>query len=242
MARHFTSESSQYLGIALPVATSAPVTMVAWFNCDSIAANQVILCISDYSGGQYGEWFMLNVNSAGAKPVQAQVFDQNTVRTASTSTGLTVGQWHHAAGVFAADNDRAVFIDGGSKGTNTVAASPDGVSHTAIGINWRDGLPYPDPFDGSIAEAAIWNVALLEAEVALLAKGLCPLFIRPQNIAGYWSLLRSDRDYFGVYNMTPVNSPTWADHKAIFYPSVPMVVVPPVAVPSGNPWYAYAQM
>lgn len=40
-------------------------------------------------------------------------------------------------------------------------------------------------FDGDIAEAAIWNVALSDAEIAMLAKGLSPLRVRPASLVSY---------------------------------------------------------
>ncbi len=40
---------------------------------------------------------------------------------------------------------------------------------------------------GNIAHAAIWNVALTDAEVLELANGIIPTRIRPQSLISYWA-------------------------------------------------------
>jgi hypothetical protein len=76
---------------------------------------------------------------------------------------------------------------------------------------------------GSIAEAAIWNVALTDAKVAILAAGFSPLFVDPQSLVAYWPLVRdTDDDVVGGYDMTAYNTPTVASHPPkIFYPVSP---------------------
>lgn len=43
-------------------------------------------------------------------------------------------------------------------------------------------------FNGLMAEFALWNVALTDEEFLSLGRGVCPLFIRPASLRGYWPL------------------------------------------------------
>ena len=42
-------------------------------------------------------------------------------------------------------------------------------------------------FYGHIAEAAVWDCVLTDAELNLLSKGMSPLYVRPENLAHYVS-------------------------------------------------------
>lgn len=42
--------------------------------------------------------------------------------------------------------------------------------------------------EGDISEVGYWNVALTDADVAVLAKGVSPLLVRPEGLVAYWSL------------------------------------------------------
>lgn len=69
--------------------------------------------------------------------------------------------------------------------------------------------------NGSIAEPAIWNVALTDAEIASLAAGFTPDQIRPQSLQFYAPLVRDLVDARGGRTITNVNSATVATHPRI---------------------------
>jgi len=69
--------------------------------------------------------------------------------------------------------------------------------------------------NGSIAEAAIWNAALTDAEIASLAAGFTPDQIRPQSLQFYAPLVRDLVDVRGGRTITNVNSATVATHPRI---------------------------
>ncbi|KKK59939.1 hypothetical protein LCGC14_3029330, partial [marine sediment metagenome] len=81
----------------------------------------------------------------------------------------------------------------------------------------RSGISTPQSYmDESIAEVAIWNVALSNAEVALLAKGFSPLLIKPESLVSYWPLVRDDdNDWIGGFDLTAFNTPTVSDHPPV---------------------------
>jgi len=106
---------------------------------------------------------------------------------------------------------------------------------TSIGTLYRSDNP-GTYVDGSIAEAAMWNVALSDGEVAELATGIRPMRVRPQNIVSYWPCVRDqDYDIVGGYDMTPINSPTISAHPPIAYGAPPSLwavaaAAPPVGI------------
>jgi hypothetical protein len=177
--------------------------------------------IGDKDAGDQYHNLIAHGNVAG-DPIYVQSRDASGTSSAVSTSGYSANTWHHACAVFGSGSDRRAFIDGGSKGTDSTSRAPTGLDRAAIGALARS-LP-TFHMSGHIAEAAIWNVALSDAEVALLARSYCPLFIRPEYLKAYWPLIREpDLDKVGRYNMTVYNSPGVMPHPPIIYPAVPTV-------------------
>ena len=93
-----------------------------------------------------------------------------------------------------------------------------------------------------MAEAAVWDVALNDDEVAALAHGYSPRLIRPDHLAAYWPLGglpgQNDKDLLGSHELTAYNTPSWTDHPPLVYPVRPQVVT---AGPTGSkiPWHLF---
>lgn len=223
MSRLFDDASSQYLEIDSAVLTAAPITVACWANTDSLTPNQVLfnLVNKDSPSKAFRTYIR---NSTGR--IRAVTLGPEGIDYAQTSAGLSVDTWHHCCGIYAASDDRRAFLDGGSKGTDVTSITPTGVNRTSLG---REGDPSPTWYlSGKLAEAAIWNVALTDAEVLILSKGYSPLFVHPQNLVAYWPLVRDpDNDIVGGFNMTAFNTPTVADHPRIIYPQE--IAVPAIA-------------
>jgi len=156
-------------------------------------------------------------------PVVAGTYRHTPAATgnAQTTIGFTALAWNHGCGVWAADNDRRVYLNGGSKGTNATDLAIADTIKMSFAVDYQaTGQTYW--YKGRIAEAAIWNVALTDAEAAVLGAGYCPLFVRPQSLVSYWPLIRDeDLDRVGVTNLTPINAPTIEEHAPILYPHGP---------------------
>lgn len=217
MARAFDDGSSQHLELDSPPITAAPFTISAWINSDELTTNQTCIFIGDKDVAD-NFWALRLSGATGGDPVSFFALDGTTV-SAATSSGYSADTDHHICAVETAADDRAVFIDGGSKGTNATSVTPAGADRVAIG---RSGDSTPGFYmSGNISEVAIWNVALSDAEVALLAKGFSPLFIQPHNLVAYWPLIRDDdNDRIGGFDLTAINTPTVATHPPlIVYPA-----------------------
>lgn len=216
MARSFDVGSSQYLEIDQAVVPNEPFTMAAWAYALDIDNHFSILFLGDKDSGSDYHVLRMRGGTVG-DPIGACTNDGAAV-WANTSSGFSANTWHHVAGVWSATNSRAAFLDGGSKGTNNTPKTVDGEDRVSIG---RTGDSTPLYYhDGYVAEAAFWNVALTDAEIAILAAGFSPLFVRPQNLAAYYPLIRDeDQDRVGGYDLTAYNGPSIAAHPPIIYPA-----------------------
>lgn len=221
LARLFNRASSQYLEIAQPVLTTTPISMACWFYSDDLSVRQTLIEITDYDGSDEDEFSLLLRGDYAGDNIQAHIGAASSFAHADTTTGPSVNTWNHACAVFASSDDRRVYLNGGSKGTDTTNLTPTALSHTHISVYVTDSTEYYY-LSGRAAEAAIWNVDLTDAEVAILARGYSPLFVRPQNLIAYWPLSSKwgDQDISGNQNnLVPVNSPTWTEGpEGIIYP------------------------
>ncbi len=214
MARFFNDAASQYLELDSAPLTAVPLTMGCWFNSNDITVLQTLMSIVDKDVNDERVALLMARGDVGGDPIHANSRTTGTNVNASSSTGFSTNTWHHACGVWASASSRAAYIDGGSKGTETTSVVAQNQDRISIG---RYGGSSPGfEMSGSLAEAAIWNVALSDAEVALWAKGFSPLFIQPHNLVAYWPLIRdADNDWIGGFDLTAFNTPTIATHPPL---------------------------
>ena len=221
MARNFVAASSQFLENGAAIVTAAPLTMACWYR--PVATNAAYLLMMQGLFDASTDYFYLYHNLTNT--VVAQTHATDTV-FAATSAGTSAGVWTHACAVFAAADSRAAYINGGSKGTNTDSRTPAGINRTLLGARYLTGSKSLF-LDGDLAEAAIWNVALDDAEVATLAAGVSPLGVRPSGLVAYWPLIGTtspEIDIRGRTELTLNNTPTQAAHPRIFYPARPVSI------------------
>lgn len=198
-------------GQASAEVTAAPITMCAWFKTTNTTSEGNIAFYFDNGVG--ANFYLLTTRGdVAGDPVDWIVTSGGASVSARTSSGLSSGTWHHTCGVEIASNSRAVYIDGGSKGTGT-----DSKTATVDAFRIHGGSA---GMVGQVAEVSIWNVALTDAEVASLAKGFAPPCVRRASLVSYYPLVRHDGatllDTFGAAaNATVTGTVTTADHPRI---------------------------
>lgn len=212
MGRLFVRGTSYALAAGAGV-TAAPLTLACWANLSDVTNSQRLMAVRDDSG--LSDAFALQAAGAVAgDPVRAVTAAAGVSSAADSTTGYSANVWFHACAVFdiTTGTDRAAFINGGSKGTQTTDRTPAGIAETIIADNTLGP-------NGIIAEAAIWNVNLTDAEVAALARGVSPLRIRPGNLVFYaplWGTSSPERDYTRNQNhLTLTGSPAADIHAPI---------------------------
>lgn len=222
MAHRFTvNDGGSYL-IDAPAVTAMPLTLACWFNADDVTTSYPLIHI----GGSSNRGFILEASGGVASdPVRARQFNNSgTSQSASSSSGYTASTWYHAAGVFTSTTSRAAFLNGGSKGTNTTLNSaPSSLTNFIVGRYNSTAVNLL----GAVADVAVWNVALTDAEIAILGTGVCPLFVRPASLIHYVPLIgeqnTSDRRVNSVMSITGSNHAVEA-HPRIFYPRSRLIV------------------
>lgn len=186
------------------VVSGYPVTLACWANISSVSVSRRIMGIYNSLSGADNNNISIGCTTFNNK-LMARSCDGSGSSDAYPSTIYTAGQWFHIAGVFSSATSRAIYLDGGSKGTNTTSRAPTGQDRSSIGI--ADGS---DPSQGlgstdKIAHAAVWDIALSDAEVASLATApTIPPAIQPDHLVAYWPLAGTDSpepDTIGGFDM-----------------------------------------
>lgn len=214
MARSFDTALDQYLEIDSTPVTAVPFTFACWAFAASDMGN-VMMFIGDKDVA--ADWWVLARNSANDR-AGFRCRDTASADANSTNGSFPVDTWLHICGVATASNDRDIYVNAGNSGNDNTDLTPDGADRVSIG-RFGDSSPGSE-WDGYIAEAAIWNVALTVSEVGILAKGFSPLFVRPQSLVAYWPLIRDEnQDRVGGYDLTAFNAPTIVAHPPVIYPA-----------------------
>ncbi len=207
MSRSFDATLSQYLEHAGAVVTATPLTMACWFNIAAIGTAYTLMGVFDNTSTT--RLFRLQISITGVIGFAA---GDTTINTASTTSAASINTWNHVCGVSISTTSRASYLNGANKGTNTTSRTPTGLNVTAIG---RGSLATPTNYmTGLIGEVSIWNTALTDDEVLILANGTLPSKVHPESLVAYWPLrglgaieLNTNILTLGQYNMT-VNGAT----------------------------------
>ena len=214
MAYEFNGTNQSILATTAP-ATGEPLTIAAWFYPDSATTRTAIVSLA--ANALTGDFFALVQDGTKVgDPICATKYSGGSdAGEAVSSTGYTTGAWNHGAAVFASNTSRTIYLNGGGKVENTtLRGSATGISRTAVGALARSTISAF--FDGRVAEAGIWTATLNDDEIAALAKGVSPRFIRPQSLVFYAPLIRDLNDIRGSLSLTNNNSATVATHPRAY--------------------------
>lgn len=231
MARLFDNASSQYLNNAAALVTAYPWSFSGWFYSDDAAqGSQTLFSIGDISVTD--QFWQVFLGVSGVPTFIRFRSKSGPSNDADTTIAWVANTWHHVLAVATSATSRAVYLDGGSKGTNTTPSTPSGVDETRISrLCYSSDAGY---FSGRLAEFMLWNAALTDDDAVSLATGISPISVKLQSGLAYWPLmgnLSPEPDWLeNKYNMTLNNGPTKGDHPPVMYPALLQNVhVPTVA-------------
>ncbi len=184
--------TNDYMEATSAVLTAGPLTFAAWINVDTTGAAQRILSISSTTGND--RWSLL---VGATNVITMQVGGSGTFGTVSTTNTVTAGTWYHVAGSWntTANQPQQVWIDGVKSGPTNSNRTPvaGNLNRTLLGSTYITSA-LAQYLNGRIAEAAIWDVVLSDAEVSSLAKGFRSDLIRPASLKFYLPLIREVQD------------------------------------------------
>ena len=209
MAYDFVAASSQYLLTSSAPVTDTPLTMAAIGKPNANNVNYIPISLSASSDSHRRA--VVYSSSANVNAQATGTFSGTSTSTNSYSAGV----YSSVAGVFASITSRTAYLSG-VKGTENTTNNSSFTAANEISIGARRLTTFGVFMDGQIAEAAVWSVALTDAEVASLAKGFKPTRIRPQSLVFYAPLIRNLQDTRGGLSITNNNSATVANHPRVY--------------------------
>jgi len=222
--------TNDVLSNANGILTAVPITQACWTKRGATGAAHGLMGL--FTGTSDNHRFNLQWNASDALVAVTRTTSSGLATTTATVAETTT--WHHVAGVFPATNSRSVYLDGANKVTNTTDLTPVGINKFLIGER-ADGT---SDLNGLIAHAAIWNVALDDAEIAMLGTDrVHPLMVRPQSLVAYWQHMgrdTADIDVIGGYNLTASGTTANGDEPPLLWMPSRRVIILPAAVVGGD--------
>jgi hypothetical protein len=206
-------------------------TLAAWCRPDERHIGTIIG--ADQGSGNAGRFALFSQTNRYALRRKGSYIQEPAI---SINNGNTA--WFHVAGTLQ-KSFRELYVDGASRATQSTNVTIDPAKATNFYIGRDHSGKY---WDGKIAECAAYSVILTATEIATLAAGFSPLFVRPDKLIGYWPLggpltpATSGADVTGTDgDATAYNSPTefahpyqvWPTaHQNIIYPLTPAPIIP----------------
>ncbi|MEQ8211965.1 MAG: LamG domain-containing protein [Lacipirellulaceae bacterium] len=199
------TKSGQGASASFTALVDYPFTIAGWFRVSGDNVITPLVSLENTTAGVYYDIFYAGQSS-----------DRPIARTRSGGSSLAIAgaamnpdQWHHVVGVFASANSRAVYLDGGNKGTNSSSHSFTAPTELVIGNYFHAGAT-------DVAEAMIFDAALSDEEVAALASGL-PVWSLPvaRNLTAYYEFLSETRRPGLGPELSTSGTPTFVDHPKL---------------------------
>lgn len=197
-ARLFDDASSDFLRHTAQVDITLPWTVCAWFRTNDLGSDRLVFWTGDNSSGN--DDFELRYDSG--ELISWRIDDGSSTSAFTSAGSVIINTWHHSCATEIAVDDRAILIDGGDKGTDSVSISPAAGHQTSIGVE-DDGSP-TRYWSGDIAHVAVWSVTLSDAEIVTLSNGFSPMRVHRDELIAYWPLngQSTEPDVIGTLEMT----------------------------------------
>ena len=177
--------------------TADPVTLACWFYPTALTAEMTLIALSPNSASN--GYALKCMGAVAGDPIYAQKDLVTTGNAVALGPDGTANVWYHAAGVFTSTLSRKAYFNGTAGAEETTEVVDGTIAYQAVGVTCRSTIE--NPIVGYVAEAAVWNVALTDADILELAGGKSALLVKPDNLIRYWPLLgilNDEPDYSGL--------------------------------------------
>lgn len=231
MALELDTTAGSYLAHGNEPLNAFPMTLACRFKPNDLTSSNWLIAIADQAASSRYVGLLAR-GTVTNDPVSAVSRNGGGFNDAQsfgpTTTGYVANQWQTAVGVFNSAASVYAYLDAVASTEQTSGGDPSGLM-TRIHIGQAADSSLDTAMEGHICEAAVWNVALTQAEVTSYHRGTNPLRIRRSALVAYWPILGRgaalEPDLVGTFHMTPTNGPTWSAHA----PCQPIFFSPPQA-------------
>lgn len=179
------------------------------------------------------QWFFTEA-SEGAAPNKLS-WRFNSTTTNSTGTYGSSTAWQHIA-LQRSGTTVSLYVNGSADATTSSLSAAVNVADTFY-IGTRQDLNVDRFFGGTMSEWAKWDRALSADELASLALGYSPIFMKPVWYLPMQTAYTETRVPLTVTN----NGSTYGDHPRIHVPEQPKLIIPSGGGSTGKPW-AYREV
>lgn len=193
MAVHFAQDASGlqkvFLKLNSPVVTAPPVSFFAWAKPDSVGADgHCIAAVSRFPPQSFAENVFMMLMAGESTQQRANISNQSIIaltRAFADST-YTTGSWQSFGGVASSTSSMKAYYNGvpGPENTNAYTFAPN-ATVTLIGAHPSGATGYQRDYNGCLCHVAIWNVALTDDDMELLAAGTPPDQVKAGNLVCY---------------------------------------------------------
>jgi len=204
----FTVANYQSIG-STPI-TAPPFTVSCWVYALDTSSGTVFALTDTGSDTKY----FLCYSAVGAEMRFYARHDAVSKYAARAYSKLT---WVHAAFVSSASNHRVVYVNGSAGTAETTDVVPAGIDSMSLGVKLVNSGPAL-PFNGYVADLAVYSEALDQAAITLLANGLEPVGVRRCALGAAWPLNEADGnalDNLNTYDLTESGTVPRQTHPTI---------------------------
>lgn len=193
MSRQFNGTNSDYLDLSTLAVTTLPFTIAVWYKPGSLGVSARIFNVGTAASTDNDRYIGTTIGD------NVQAISRTTTNASGTSTTAMANttDWNLLTAVFTSDSSRAAFLNGAGKNTNATANAPTTPNYIILAA--APGITNRVPANSKLAHAAIWSVALSDAEVLSLVTNK-PSAVQASNLQEYWPLdnNNSPETSFGV--------------------------------------------
>ena len=191
-----SSSKASYTG---SVVTTYPVSMFCWakLNATGMAQNDVIMGIGKNGAGQP---FMRATHVSAGHQIYGHAYDGSASALAASTSAAVQDTWMPLLVVYASASSRAIYFRSGAVVSNADVSSPNISSFDRVVLGsepQQDGIW----LGGEVAEFAIWNATLNQANFDALAGGALPETVVSGSLIELWKL-ETATDLTGVNGRT----------------------------------------
>ncbi len=162
-----------------------PFSVSSFYNTDADTTLQTIFSISDVATGID---YIYLARSGPADNVRVRITStEDGAKDAFSGSDTGVGVWNQAGCVCASSVSAYAYLNGVPGAIDATDVTMGNLQNPTIGATVINVGPAVF-FSGTLAEIGVWDVTLTTIEMAMLAAGYSPLFIRPASLVQYWPL------------------------------------------------------